>query len=101
MTLLTGAVAACALYQGARAVIAFRNARTRDDTEVANLRALSAIAFATLDSGEVTRYVGVALFAVWLVAYARRRLTAGIALQRRSDSVSSATISSTEPSITA
>jgi len=101
MTPLTAAVAACALYQGARAVFAFRGARTKDDVDVANLRALSAIAFATLDSGEVTRYVGVALFAVWLVAYARRRLTAGIDRQRRSDSVSSATISSTEPSITA
>jgi len=40
MTLLTGAVAACALYQGARAVFAFRGARTKDDVEVANLRAL-------------------------------------------------------------
>ena len=50
----------------------------------------------------MTRYVGVALFAVWLVAYARRRLlTAGIARQRRAVSTSSATISSTEPSITA
>ena len=101
MTLLTGAVAACALYQGARAVFAFRAARTKDDVDVANLRALSAVAFATLDSGEVTRYVGVALFAVWAVAYARRRLLIGSDPQRRADSVSSATISSTEPSITA
>ena len=101
MTLLTGAVAACALYQGARAAVAFRGARTQDDIDVANLRALSAIAFATLDSGEVTRYVGVALFAVWLVAYARRRLIAGSARRRLTASVSSATISSTEPSITA
>jgi hypothetical protein len=102
MTLLTGAVAAFALYQGARAAVAFRGARTRDDVDVANLRALSAIAFATLDSGEVTRYVGVALFAVWLVAYVRRRvLVSGIARRRSTLAVSSATISSTEPSITA
>ena len=67
MTLLTAAVAACALYQGARAVFAFRGARTSDDVEVANLRALSAIAFATLESGEVTRYIGVGLFAVQVV----------------------------------
>ena len=101
MTLLTGAVAACALYQGARAVFAFRTARTKDDVDVANLRALSAVAFAALDGGDVIRYVGVALFAVWALAYARRRLLIGSDPQRRADSVSSATISSTEPSITA
>ena len=101
MMLLVGAIEACALYQGARALFSFRSARTREDLEGANLRALSAIAFATLDSGEVTRYVGVGLFAVWLVAYARRRLTAGIERQRRAASISSATVSSTEPSITA
>jgi len=74
MTLLTGAVAACALYQGARAVFAFRGARTKQDLDGANLRALSAIAFAALGAGEGLRYVGIALFAVLALAYAVTRL---------------------------
>jgi hypothetical protein len=94
MTLLTGAIAACALYPGARAVIAFRAARTRDDVDAANLRALSALAFAALGSGLALRYVGIALFAVLLGAYAS-------ALLRRRKPLNSATMSSTEPSITA
>jgi hypothetical protein len=99
MTLLTGAIAACALYQGARAVLAFRAAQTRDDVEAANLRALSAIAFASLGSGEALRYVGIVLFAVLLLAYAIGRVRAAPRL--RASSASSATMSITEPSITA
>lgn len=62
--LLVGAIEACAVYQGARAVIAFRGARSQQDLDGANLRALSAIAFAALGSGEALRYVGIALFVV-------------------------------------
>ena len=100
--LLVGAIEACALYQGVRAVLAFRGARSRDDVDAANLRALSAIAFAALGSGLALRYVGVALFAVLLVSYGARRWSRGAAATRaggRRDA-SSATSSSTEPSIT-
>jgi len=90
MTLLTGAIAACALYQGARAAFAFRSAQTREDVDGANLRALSAIAFAALGSGEMLRYVGLVLFAVLAAAYVLTRRTRA----------SSATRMSTEPSMT-
>ncbi|MBV8299196.1 MAG: hypothetical protein JO083_06620 [Candidatus Eremiobacteraeota bacterium] len=74
MMLLVGAIEACALYQAARAVISFRSARTRDDLDGANLRALSALAFAALGAGEGLRYVGIALFALLGLAYAVTRL---------------------------
>jgi hypothetical protein len=67
--LLVGAIEACAAYQGVRAVLAFRRARSREDLEGANLRALSAIACAALGAGEGLRYVGVVLLGVLAVAY--------------------------------
>jgi hypothetical protein len=72
--LLVGAIEACALYQGARAAFSFRGARTREELDGANLRALSAIAFAALGAGEGLRYVGIALFGVLALAYAAIRL---------------------------
>jgi hypothetical protein len=79
--LLVGAIEACAAYQGIRAGLAFRAARTPRDLDGANLRALSAIAFASLGAGEALRYVGIALFAVLVLAfvrYARKRSTAAV-----------------------
>jgi hypothetical protein len=72
--LLVGAIEACALYQGVRAAFSFRTARTREQLDGANLRALSAIAFGALGAGEGLRYVGIALFAVLALAYAGIRL---------------------------
>ena len=72
--LLVGAIEACAVYQAVRAVVSFRGARTRDDLDAANLRALSAIAFGALGAGEALRYVGIALFVVLAAAYAGSRL---------------------------
>jgi len=86
--LLVGALAACAVYQGARAVLAFRTSSTPEDVDGANLRALSAIAFAALGSGLALRYVGLVLFAVLGAAYVRMRMRA-----------SSAARISTEPSM--
>ena len=98
--MLVGTLMLCALYQGLRAVLAFRAARGADDVQGANFRALSSIAFVALGSGLALRYVGLALFAVLLAAYAGTRI-ARAAAQRERSSASIATISSTEPSITA
>ena len=71
MYLLTGALGAFACYEGIRSALAFRAARTPRDVDEANLRALAAIAFASLGSGETLRYVGIVLFVVLAIAYAR------------------------------
>jgi hypothetical protein len=93
--LLVGAIEACALYQGARAFFAFRAARTPADVDGANLRALSALAFAALGSGEGLRYVGLGLFTVLGASFALMRI------RRVRTYVSSETSSSTEPSMIA
>ena len=71
MYLLTGTLGAFACYQGVRSALAFRAARTSRDVDEANLRALAAVAFASLGSGAALRYVGILLFAVLAFAYAR------------------------------
>jgi hypothetical protein len=98
--LLVVAIELCAAYQTVRAVFAFRSARSSADVDGANLRALSAIAFAALGSGAALRYVGLALFAVLLFVYASARVSRGAATRDRRSDESSATSSSTEPSIT-
>ena len=87
--LLVGAIEACAVYEGARAVIGFRTARSQHDLDGANLRALSAIAFASLGAGEALRYVGIALFAVLAVAFGLYAVRA-----RRNSAVSASTVPS-------
>jgi hypothetical protein len=77
--LLVGAIEACALYQGVRAVIAFRTARSHRDVGRANLRALSAIACVALGLGGAFRYIGLTLLLTAIVAYA---LTARAERQR-------------------
>ncbi|HEV3087027.1 MAG TPA: hypothetical protein VGX96_07340 [Candidatus Elarobacter sp.] len=72
--LLVGAIEACALYQGVRAVVSFRTARAQAGVDGANLRALSAIAFAALGAGAAFRYIGIALFVVLAAAYGWMRL---------------------------
>jgi len=67
--LLVGAIEACALYQGVRAVIAFRTAHSDRDVEWANLRALSAIACVPLGLGGAFRFIGLTLLLVAIVAY--------------------------------
>jgi hypothetical protein len=69
--LLTGTLGAFACYQGVRSVLAFRTARTPRDVDEANLRALAAIAFASLGSGAALRYLGILLFVVLAFAFAR------------------------------
>jgi hypothetical protein len=69
--LLTGTLGAFACYEGVRSALAFRSARSARDVDQANLRALAAVAFASLGSGEALRYVGIVLFAVLAFAYAR------------------------------
>jgi hypothetical protein len=78
--LLTGTLGAFACYEGVRSVLAFRAARTPRDVDEANLRALTAIAFASLGSGDALRYLGIVLFVVVGFAWARfalRRPKAG------------------------
>jgi hypothetical protein len=69
--LLTGTLGAFACYQGVRSVLAFRAARAPRDVDEANLRALAAVAFASLGSGEMLRYVGIVLFVVLAFVGAR------------------------------
>jgi hypothetical protein len=69
--LLTGTLGAFACYEGVRSVFAFRAARTARDVDGANLRALAAVAFASLGSGAGLRYVGIVLFGLLAVAYVR------------------------------
>ncbi len=71
MYLLTGTLGAFACYEGVRAALTFRSARTARDVDEANLRALAAIAFASLGSGAAVRYVGMVLFVVLAIAWAR------------------------------
>ena len=90
MYLLTGTLGAFACYEGVRSALAFRAARTPRDVDEANLRALAAVAFASLGSGEALRYVGIVLFVVLAFAFAR------FALPRRdkADQSASARLSS-------
>jgi uncharacterized membrane protein len=69
--LLTGTLGAFACYEGVRSVIAFRTARVPRDVDEANLRALAAVAFASLGSGDTLRYAGIVLFVVLAAAWAR------------------------------
>jgi hypothetical protein len=69
--LLTGTLGAFACYEGLRSVLAFRGARTPRNVDEANLRALAAVAFASLGSGEALRHVGIVLFVVLAFAWVR------------------------------
>jgi hypothetical protein len=69
--MLVGMLMLCALYEGVRAVFAFRTATTGDDVAGANFRALAAIAFVALGSGLALRYVGIVLFGLLAAAYIR------------------------------
>jgi hypothetical protein len=69
--LLTGTLGAFACYEGVRSILAFRAARTPRDVDEANLRALAAVAFASLGSGAALRYIGIVLFVVLAAAWAR------------------------------
>lgn len=71
MYLLVGTLGAFACYEGVRSVLEFRVARTARDVDQANLRALAAVAFTSLGSGEALRYIGIVLFVVLVFAYAR------------------------------
>lgn len=71
MYLLTGTLGAFACYEGVRSALAFRAARTPHDVDEANLRALAAVAFASLGSGDALRYVGIVLFVVLALAWVR------------------------------
>ena len=86
--LLVGAIEACAAYQAVRAVVSFRTAQRRADVDAANLRALSALAFGALGAGDGLRYVGIALFAVLALAFARYEV------RRRIGAESSSTVPS-------
>jgi hypothetical protein len=69
--LLTGTLGAFACYEGVRSILAFRAARVPRDVDEANLRALAAVAFASLGSGAALRYAGIVLFVVLAVAWVR------------------------------
>jgi hypothetical protein len=75
--LLVGAIEACAVYQAARAFFSFRGASDAAGVDAANLRALSAIAFAALGAGEGLRYVGIALFVLLAGVFAWKRQWTG------------------------